>query len=152
MNIYDDKGLRWKHYTGSDKFDYPIDYWSALLNARADGHVDFLYRWEPNSYSHFHRHSSHTTSLVLEGELHVVDIDAESGEELSSRVRTVGDYACKAPGDVHMERGGPEGALVLFSLYAPDGLLAESMAKDGTVLSQSTMGPILAKVSARAKA
>ena len=47
-----------------------------------------------------------------------------------------------------MERGGPEGALVLFSLYAPDGLLAESMAKDGSVLSQSTMEPILAKVMA----
>ena len=148
MNIYDDKALRWKHFTGSDKFDYPIDYWSALLNARADGHVDFLYRWAPNSYCHFHRHSAHTTSLVLEGQLHVVDIDPESGEELSSRVRTAGDHAHKAPGDVHMERGGPEGALVLFSLYAPDGLLAESMAKDGTVLSQSTMEPILAKVMA----
>ena len=148
MNIYDDKALRWKHFTGSDKFDYPIDYWSALLNARADGHVDFLYRWAPNSYCHFHRHSSHTTSLVLEGKLHVVDIDPESGEELSSRVRTAGDYAHKTPGDVHMERGGPEGALVLFSLYAPDGLLAESIAKDGTVLSQSTMEPILAKISA----
>ena len=65
MNIYDDKALRWKHFTGSDKFDYPIDYWSALLNARADGHVDFRYRWAPNGYCHFHRHSSHTTSLVL---------------------------------------------------------------------------------------
>ena len=148
MNIYKDKALRWKHFTGSDKFDYPIDYWSALLNARADGHVDFLYRWAPNSYCHFHRHSAHTTSLVLEGKLHVVDIDPESGAELSSRLRTAGEYAHKAPGDVHMERGGPEGALVLFSLYAPDGLLAESMAKDGTVLSQSTMEPILAKVIA----
>lgn len=49
MNIYDDKALRWKHFTGSDKFDYPIDNWSALLNARADGHVDFPYRWAPNS-------------------------------------------------------------------------------------------------------
>ena len=49
MNIYDDEALRWKHFTGSDKFDYPIDNWSALLNARADGHVDFPYRWAPNS-------------------------------------------------------------------------------------------------------
>ena len=80
--------------------------------------------------------------------MHVIDIDPESGEELSSRLRTARDYAHKAPGDVHMERGGPEGALVLFSLYATDGLLSESMAKDGTVLSQSTMEPILAKVIA----
>lgn len=148
MNLYDNDALRWKHYTGNDKFDYPIDYWSALLNARTDGHVDLLYRWEPNSYCHFHRHSAHTTSLVLEGELHVIDVDPETGEELSSRVRTAGDYAHKTPGDVHMERGGPEGALVLFSLYAPDGLLAESLARDGSVLSQSTMEPILAKIKA----
>jgi quercetin dioxygenase-like cupin family protein len=109
--------------------------------------VDLLYRWEPNSYCHFHRHSAHTTSVVLEGELHVIDVDAQTGEEKSVRVRTVGDYASKAPGDVHMERGGPEGALVLFSLYTPDGLLAETLADDGRVLSQSTMEPILAKIA-----
>lgn len=147
MNLHDNKDLRWKHYTGNDKFNYPIDFWSALLNARADGHVDLLYRWEPNSYCHFHRHSAHTTSVVLEGELHVIDVDAQTGEEKSVRVRTVGDYASKAPGDVHMERGGPEGALVLFSLYTPDGLLAETLADDGRVLSQSTMEPILAKIA-----
>ena len=100
---------------------------------------------EPNSYRHFHRHSADTTSLVLEGELHVIDVDPETGAELSSRIRKVGDYAHKGPGDVHMERGGPEGALVLFSLYAPDGLLAETLTKDGSVLSQSTTEPILAK-------
>ena len=151
MNLYDNDALRWKHYTGSDKFDYPIDYWSALLSARVDGHVDLLYRWEPNSYCHFHRHSADTTSLVLEGELHVIDVDPETGAELSSRIRKVGDYAHKGPGDVHMERGGPEGALVLFSLYAPDGLLAETLTKDGSVLSQSTTEPILAKINARAR-
>ena len=127
MNLYDNDALRWKHYTGSDKFDYPIDYWSALLNARTDGHVDLLYRWEPNSYCHFHRHSADTTSLVLEGELHVIDVDPETGEELSSRVRTVGDYAHKTPGDVHMERGGPEGRWCYSALYAPDGLAGRDL-------------------------
>ena len=97
------------------------------------------------------RHSADTTSLVLEGELHVIDVDPETGAELSSRIRKVGDYAHKGPGDVHMERGGPEGALVLFSLYAPDGLLAETLTKDGSVLSQSTTEPILAKINARAR-
>jgi hypothetical protein len=44
-----------------------------------------------------------------------------------------------------MECGGPDGALVLFSLYAPDGLLAESLAKDGSLMSQSKMSHILRK-------
>ena len=143
MNLYDNDALRWKHYTGSDKFDYPIDYWSALLSARADGHVDLLYRWEPNSYCHFHRHSADTTSLVLEGELHVIDIDPNTGEELGVKIRPAGDFASKAPGDVHMERGGPEGALVFFSLYSEDGSLAETLASDGRVLGTSTIDPIL---------
>ena len=33
-----------------------------------------------------------------------------------------------------MERGGPEGALVLFKLKAIDNSLAESLAQDGTVI------------------
>jgi hypothetical protein len=45
-----------------------------------------------------------------------------------------------------MERGGPDGALVLFSLYTQDGLLAETLANDGRVIGQSTMEPILRKL------
>ena len=145
MNLFDDDQLRWKRFTGGDEFDYPIDYSAALLNAREDGHVELLYRWAPNSYCHFHRHSAATTSIVLEGALHVIDVDIDTGKEISRRVREAGDFAHKAPGDVHMECGGPDGALVLFSLYAPDGLLAESLAKDGSLMSQSKMSHILLK-------
>lgn len=143
MELFAKENLRWKHFTGSDSFEYPIDYWAALLGARADGHVDLLYRWEPNAYCHFHRHTAATTSTVLAGELHIIDIDLETGEEVNRKVRGAGSYAHKEPGDVHMERGGPEGALVLFNLYAPNGLLAETLARDGTVMGQSTLDQIL---------
>jgi len=85
--------------------------------------------------------------LVLEGELHVTDIDIETGKELGKRVRVVGDFAHKEPGDVHMEQGGANGALVLFNIYAPEGegKLAESLKKDGSVISASTMAKILKK-------
>ena len=73
----------------------------------------------------------------------------ESIEETGRKVRTAGDYAHKSSGDVHMEHGGPEGALVLFNLYAPDGLLAESLARDGTVIGQSTLDQILKGRSSR---
>ena len=110
---------------------------------RPDGHVELLYWWEPNSYCHFHRHTATTSSLVLKGELHVINIDPKTGEELGVKIRPAGDFASKPPGDVHMERGGPEGALVFFSLYSEDGSLAETLASDGRVLSTSTMDPIL---------
>ena len=143
MELIDNKDLRWKHFTGSDSFDYPIDYWAALLGARADGHVDLLYRWAPNAYCHFHRHAAATSSTVISGELHIIDMDLETGEEVGRVVRRAGSYAHKSPGDVHMERGGPDGAVVLFNLYAPDGLLAETLGRDGTVLGKSTLDQIL---------
>ena len=59
----------------------------------------------------------------------------------------MGDFVHKEPGDIHMEQGGPEGALVLFNIYAPegDGSLAESLAQDGKVISVYTMKKILQK-------
>ena len=143
MNLFQTDDLKWKHFTGSDKFDYPIDFYSSLLSVRPDGHVELLYWWEPNSYCHFHRHTATTSSLVLKGELHVINIDPKTGEELGVKIRPAGDFASKPPGDVHMERGGPQGALVFFSLYSEDGSLAETLASDGRVLSTSTMDPIL---------
>jgi hypothetical protein len=143
MNLFQTDDLKWKHFTGSDKFDYPIDFYSSLLSVRPDGHVELLYWWEPNSYCHFHRHTATTSSLVLKGELHVINIDPKTGEELGVKIRPAGDFAGKPPGDVHMERGGPQGALVFFSLYSEDGSLAETLASDGRVLSTSTMDPIL---------
>lgn len=149
MNLFNHENIKWRHFVGDDSFDYPIDYEAALLNARDDGHVDLLYRWAPNSYCHFHRHTAATTSTILAGELHVTKIDPHTGDELESYIRRAGDYAHKEPGDVHMERGGPEGALVLFNLYAPDGLLAQSLAQDGEIISEATMEPILASQARR---
>jgi hypothetical protein len=150
MNLLENSKLNWQRFTGGEEFDYPIDYSAVLLNVRDDGHVDLLYRWEPNRYCHFHRHTAHTTSTVLSGELHVIDVDIETGKETGRRVRHAGDYAHKAPGDVHMERAGPDGALVLFNLYAPDGIFAETLATDGTVLGVATLDFILGWGSSRA--
>ncbi len=147
MNLLDNKNLKWKHYNEGDKFDYPINYSESILDAREDGRLEILVKWEPNCYCHFHRHTAETSSVVLEGELHVTDINIKTGKELGKRVRAVGDFAHKEPGDVHMEQGGANGALVLFNIYAPegDGKLAESLKEDGSVISASTMSRILRK-------
>ena len=143
MNVFDNENLKWRRFTGDDSFDYPIDYEASLLSIREDGHVDLLYRWAPNSYCHFHRHTAATTSTVLAGELHVDTIDPRTGKVKQTKIRHAGDYAHKEPGDVHMERGGPEGALVLFNLQAVDNSLAESLAKDGTIIGESKFDDIL---------
>ena len=73
---------------------------------------------------------------MLEGELHVKTV--ENGEVVDTTIRRVGDYAKTPPGDVHMEQGGPDGALVLFELYAPDGQLTEQLDQDGNTLRTLT--------------
>ena len=138
MNLLDNPALKWIHFTDAEKrFPYPIDYHGAVLSVRGDGHIDLLYKWAPDAYCHFHRHVCATTSTVLAGELHVIDyVDGRPGEK---RIRTAGDYAAKEPGDVHMEHGGPDGALVLFNLHAPGGRLADFLGPDGETLTTITI-------------
>ena len=62
MNLLEHEGLRWKHFSGEAQFDHPISYWGAVLDAREDGHVDLLYRWDPHSACHLHRHTAAVSS------------------------------------------------------------------------------------------
>ena len=137
MQLFDDNEIQWLHLTGDDTFDYPIDYKAAVLNVREDGHIDMLFRWAPNMYCHFHRHLVPTTTTVLEGEHHLVDM--LNGVEGEHRIRAAGDYSHRPPGEVHMEYAGPEGSLLLFNMYAPDGRLFEILDRDENVLSLVTI-------------
>lgn len=38
-----------------------------------------------------------------------------------------------------MEHGGPEGVFALFNLYAPEGLLAEGVDRDGSVIAETEL-------------
>ena len=137
MQLFNDNEIEWIHLIGDDTFDYPIDYKAAVLNLRDDGHIDMLFRWAPNKYCHFHRHLVPTTTTVLEGEHHLVDI--ENGVEGEHRIRAAGDYSHRPSGEVHMEYAGPEGSLLLFNMYAPDGRLFEILDKDENVLALVTI-------------
>ncbi len=133
MKLLDTSSLDWIHFTGDDSFDYPIDYWASVLCIRADGHIDILFRWEPDSYCHFHRHLVDTTTTVLHGEHHVIEV--EHGTEGEHKVRLAGDYAHKPAGDLHMEYAGPTGSLLLFNMYAPGGKLFEILDKEENVIA-----------------
>ncbi len=137
MQLYDGKEIEWLNLVDNETHGYPIDYAAAVLSVRDDGHIDMLFRWQPGKYCHFHRHLAPTTTTVLRGEHHLIDI--EDGVEGEHRVRQTGDYSHKPAGDVHMEYAGPEGSLLLFNMYAPDGRLFEILDKDENVLSVVTI-------------
>ena len=129
--------LNWTRVTGSRRFDYPIDYEVAVLHVdEASGRIDFLSRWAPDAYCHYHRHIGETSVLVLEGEHHIVETKEH---ETVHKIREPGFFTTNPGGDVHMEYGGAEGTLVYFSCLAIDGALFDVMDKDGTVLTTATV-------------
>ena len=135
-DLLDPSSLMWHHYREDADYPYPVSYWGTILDIDDAGHVSAVYRWDPGSFCHFHRHLCAVTSIVLQGELHVKTY--EDGELVSTKIRRAGDYAKKPSGDVHMEQGGPDGALVLFELYAPEGQLTEQLDVDGNTLRTLT--------------
>ena len=115
MGLLDNTKLSWQDYGPADRFNYPIGYSGALLGHDGQGHIDLVYRWEPGKYCHSHRHLCEVRSTVLQGSLEVITF--EHGVEASRFTRHAGSYSHMPEGDVRMERGGPDGATVLFKLH-----------------------------------
>ncbi len=133
--------IKWHHLAGAPEFDYTIDYWIAVLGGNvAEGRVEFLVKWEPGAYCHFHRHIGSSTTLVLEGEHHLVE---NSATETVHKVRRAGHFARSKGGDVHMEYGGAQGTVVLFSMQSDDGRLFDVLDKDDNVLVTTTVEDML---------
>jgi hypothetical protein len=141
---------KWVRFVGTPKFDYPIDYAIAVVEADpAIGRIDFLARWEPNSYCHYHRHLGSTTAAVIEGEQHLT----QTGElETVIKVRKAGFKGQTPDGETHMECAGPEGLTMLFSTHAPDGRLFEVLDSSGNVLAAATIAEFVDAMKAEAAA
>ena len=138
--FFDDSQVQWSYIPGGPEFDYPIDYWMAVLGYQEEnGTLDLMVKWAPDSYCHFHKHVAATSTLVLQGEHHVVDVDAD-GNELNHSVRPAGTYRHSPGGDLHMEYAGPEGAIVFFALQDPEGRLFDLLDKDHNVIGTTTIG------------
>jgi hypothetical protein len=136
LSNFDTSAIEWLDFGEDSRFDYPINYSIGILGTSPEsGTVDFLGRWAPNSYCHFHRHLGDSTSLIIEGEHHTVELGDGQSEH---KVRAAGDYSHKPGGDVHMEYAGPEGSLVFFSMKAVDGKLFEVLGKNQEVLNSTT--------------
>ncbi len=133
--------ITWHHLLGGPNFDFPIDYWIAVLGGNvAEGRVDFLVKWEPNAYCHFHRHLCSSTTLVLEGEHHLLETTAT---ETIHKTRQAGHFARSNGGDLHMENGGAQGTVVLFSMQADDGRLFDVLDKDMNLLTTTTVEDLM---------
>ena len=144
----DPEKYRWIHIFDDSSPLYTVDHEQTVLGYDRDaGTFDMILRFKGNGgHCNRHRHVTTTTVLVLEGEQHLTDL--LPGGETRAKVRRAGEHHL-TPGDVHphMERGGPEGALVFFSLYAGDGPVFETLDKDMNVLQASTVAEMEATPS-----
>jgi hypothetical protein len=129
--------LNWQNLKGSPKFDYPIDYWVAVTQVdRAAGQIEFLAKWAPNAYCHYHRHLGQTSTWVIQGEHHIIDT---TETQIIHKTRKPGFRGNSPAGEIHMEYGGAEGSTVLFLCEAVNGNLFDIVAKDGTLLATATL-------------
>ena len=129
--------LEWQHLTGGPRFDYPIDYSVAIIRADpASGLIEFLAKWAPNAYCHYHRHLGRTATWVIQGEHHIVE-DTET--QTIHKIRRPGFRGQSPAGEIHMEHGGAVGSTVLFLCEALDGRLFDIVGNDGRVLASPTI-------------
>lgn len=129
--------LEWQRLIGGPRFDYPIDYSVAIVRAdAASGLIEFLAKWAPNAYCHYHRHLGRTASWVIQGEHHIVEA---TETQTIHKIRRPGFRGQSPAGEIHMEHAGAEGSTVLFLCEALDGKVFDVVAKDGTVLASPTI-------------
>ncbi|NNC37862.1 MAG: hypothetical protein EX271_03025 [Acidimicrobiales bacterium] len=73
--------------------------------------ADAVFRFPPNQLVAMHRHVSQTNMMILDGELQIFEEDGSIRDR-----RTAGKYYRGTRDDAHTEGGGPDGAIVLYSV------------------------------------
>lgn len=118
---------KWRKVTGEPGSSIYIHHEYTILGYDlAAGTLDMLVRWHGDGgHCPIHRHASTTTVLVVQGEQHLWDIQAD-GTRRGPRVRRAGDYALTVSEALpHLERGGAAGGVVFFGNHSAHGRLYE---------------------------
>lgn len=128
-DLYDGE-INWRPFAGIENLELSL---FDLDEER--GIVDLIVRFAPNKTVTMHNHVAPTNMFIIQGELRIYHPDGSTRE-----VRPAGRYYRGRQGDVHSEGGGPDGAVVFYSLRATggDGML-EIMDENGTVTASLTM-------------
>ena len=105
---FDTKEVDWKDFITTGCYYKLLD---VNVGART---ADMIVKFDPDARCMYHRHVAPCTSLVLEGELHIID-QTSTGEKLRV-VKPAGTYTSGVEDDLHVEGGGENGVIVYFSM------------------------------------
>ncbi|MEM7468610.1 MAG: regulator [Pseudomonadota bacterium] len=131
-NLYDDE-ITWLPFAGIENLEL-----SLLDIDESRSVVDLIVRFAPNKTVTMHNHLAQTNMLIIQGELRIFEPDGSIRES-----RTPGRYYRGRTGDAHSEGGGPEGAVVFYSMRADDDpKVLDIMDDDGNVQATLSMDDV----------
>lgn len=107
--------------------------------------IDLLVRFAPDLTVTMHNHLAQTNMFIIQGELRMYEPDGSVRE-----IRPAGRYYRGVTNDAHSEGGGPEGAVVFYSVRADTkDALFEILADDESVVATLTMDDVRAAWTAQ---
>jgi hypothetical protein len=113
---FDDRAITWRPFRGP----VGLSFWVLHVN-EAKQHVDILFRLEPFARCVPHNHVGPTSTLVIDGEHRTYQ--KADGDWAIDEVRPPGTFAVHEGGSIHVEEGGPNGAIILLSMTAVNGVI-----------------------------
>lgn len=131
-NRIDDSAITWRPFPGYDG----LYFWVLGVNETRQ-QVDLYFRLAPGSRCPAHRHVGPTDTLVVEGVQRTWEL--AGGEWHIDAERRPGTFASNEGDHLHSEEGGPEGAIVLLSMTAVDGVIWETVDEAGQVEAVTTI-------------
>jgi hypothetical protein len=141
-DLYDHE-IKWQPFAGIENLELTM---CDIDEARQV--VDLIVRFAPNKTVTMHNHLAQTNMLIIQGELRMYEPDGSIRE-----VRPAGRYYRGRTNDAHSEGGGPDGAVVFYSMRC-DGArnVLEIMDEGAKVQATLTMDDVRAAWAAQQRA
>jgi len=103
---FDDSNIQWHPFAGLDHLEF------SLCDFDEDRQViDLIVKFEPSEIVAMHNHIAQTNMFIIQGELRMYETDGTLKE-----IRPAGKYCRGKRDDCHSEGGGPDGAIVFYSV------------------------------------
>ena len=109
--------VAWRPFPGFDG----LYYWVLSVDRSTDV-VDMLMKFDPDAKCVPHRHVGPTRTLVIEGE-HILFEPDDAMAAVSRKI--AGQLGTNDGDEQHIEGGGPNGAVILLTMTAVDGVVYE---------------------------
>lgn len=148
----DPDAFEWLEINGAADSPHRVHHDLSILAWDRDaGTIDLVIRFDDEGgHCAPHRHITTTSVLVLSGEQHLTDLRPDGSRP--QKVRPAGGHHLTTGDEFpHLERGGPDGAVVFYSHHTTDGRLYEIVDESGAVVHTVTLESLVDTWESRAR-